>query len=61
MKEPFDAEAHADHMAIVMELTILPEWRPTVIANLAATARAAALVTESPLSAEAEPAPVFEP
>ena len=61
MKQPFDAEAHADHMATVMELTIRPEWRPTVVANLAATARIAELVIAFPLPDEIEPAPVFEP
>ena len=62
MKQPFDAEAHADHMATVMELVILPEWRPAVVAQPRCDRRRiAALVTEFPLSAEIEPAPVFEP
>jgi hypothetical protein len=60
MTAPFDAEAHADHMAKVMALPIDPAWRPTVIATLAATAAIAALVMEFPLDDHVEPAPVFE-
>lgn len=60
MKPPFDAEAHCDHMATVMALDIRPEWRESVIANLAATAAVAALVLAVPLDDHVEPAPVFE-
>jgi hypothetical protein len=58
---PFDAEAHAAHMAKVMGLTVLPEWKPTVVSNLAATAAAAELVLSFPLDDHVEAAPVFEP
>jgi len=58
---PFDAESHADHMAHVMGLRVLPEWRPAVIAHLVATAAAAGRVTSFPLDDHVEPAPVFEP
>ena len=61
MTAPFDAAAHVDHMARVMELAIDPEWRDGVVATLAATARIAALVTEFPLDDRIELAPVFEP
>ena len=57
----FDAEAHVAHMAGVMGLTIRPEWREGVVANMKATARAAGLVTEFRLEEHVEPAPVFEP
>ena len=58
---PFDAESHADHMAKVMELSVLPEWRATVVAHLIATAAAAERVMSFPLDDYVEPAPVFEP
>jgi len=58
---PFDAEAHVDHMAKVLDLPIDPAGRPSVVATLAATARIAALVTEFPLDDHVEPAPVFAP
>lgn len=57
----FDAAAHVAHMATVLELTIEPEWQPTVVANMAATARAAGLVLAFALEEHVEPAPVFEP
>ena len=46
---PFDAEAHVAHMARVMELPIDPEWQPSVVATLAATARIALLVLDRPV------------
>jgi hypothetical protein len=61
MTAPFDAEAHVDHMAKVLDLDIDPAWRPTVVTTLAASARIAALVTAFPLDDHIEPAPVFEP
>jgi hypothetical protein len=61
MTAPFDAEAHAEHMAKVLGLTILPDWKATVVQNLAATAAAAELVLSFPLDDHVEPAPVFEP
>ena len=57
----FDARAHVAHMAKVMDLRIAPDWEETVVANMAATARAAALVLAFPLDDHVEPAPVFEP
>lgn len=57
----FDAELHVAHMAGVMGLTIAPEWQASVVANMQATARAAALVLSFPLEEHIEPAPVFEP
>ncbi|PPE78663.1 DUF4089 domain-containing protein [Kaistia algarum] len=59
--QDFDAEAHVAHMASVMGLEIQPEWRASVVANMAATARAASLVVDFPLEEAIEPAPVFEP
>ncbi|WP_248304465.1 DUF4089 domain-containing protein [Breoghania sp. L-A4] len=58
---PFDAAAHVAHMETVMGLTIEEDWRPSVVANMAATAAAAALVLDFPLDDEIEPAPVFIP
>jgi hypothetical protein len=61
MSKEFDAEAHADHMARLMNLPMLPEWRVTVVAHLVATAAAAERVMSFPLDDHIEPAPVFEP
>ncbi|WP_244635799.1 DUF4089 domain-containing protein [Chthonobacter albigriseus] len=59
-EKTFDAEAHVSHMAEVMGLAIDPAWRPTVVANVATTARMAALVLSFPLSDDIEPAGTFE-
>ena len=61
MSQTFDAEAHVEQMARVMDLHILPEWRATVVAHLVATAAAAERVMSFPLDDHVEPAPVFEP
>jgi hypothetical protein len=61
MTGPFDAETHVDHMAKVMGLTIEPEWRDSVVANVKATEAIAQAVLSFPLSDHDEPAPVFEP
>jgi hypothetical protein len=61
MTEPFDAEAHVDHMAAVMGLAIAPEWRASVVANIKATEAIAKAVLSFSLSDHDEPAPVFEP
>lgn len=60
MSKPFDAGKHVDHMAEVMGLTIAPEWRQSVVDNMAATAAVAELVLAFPLDDHVEPAPVFE-
>ncbi len=57
----FDAAAHVAHMAPVIGLTIDEAWRAGVVANMAATARAAALVAEFALDDHIDPAPRFEP
>jgi hypothetical protein len=59
MTAPFDPEAHVDHMSAVLDLEIAPEWRPGVVASLAATAAAAALVIDFALGDDVAPAPVF--
>ena len=48
-----DAAAHA------LDLTVAPEWRGAVKANLAVTFALAELFADFPLPDEAEPAPVF--
>ena len=48
-----------DASALVLGLTIQPDWRDAVRANLAVTFRMGALVMAFPLPDEAEPAPVF--
>jgi hypothetical protein len=59
--EKFDLEAHAEAMAAALGLTIQPAWKPTVVANLKATAAAAELLLALPLEDHVEPAPVFVP
>jgi hypothetical protein len=53
-------DAYIDAAARVLDLTIEPEWKPSVRANLEVTLRLAAVVSEFALPDEAEPAPVFE-
>jgi hypothetical protein len=64
-KEPpmkdFDAAGHVEHMADLLGLAIDPAWKEGVVANMAATARMAALVAAVPLDETVEPAMVFEP
>ncbi|MDR3375105.1 MAG: DUF4089 domain-containing protein [Ancalomicrobiaceae bacterium] len=60
MTVEFDVEAYVALMAATHGLTILPEWQPGVIANMAAVKRAADLVMGLDLGDHAEPAPVFE-
>ena len=48
-----------DALAIVHGLTIEPEWRPAVLANMSAIAQAARLVMAYPLDDADEAAPVF--
>jgi hypothetical protein len=54
-----DLDAFIDASSVVLGLTIVPEWRAAVRANLAITFRLGAVVEEFELSDEAEPAPVF--
>lgn len=60
MSVPTVVEAWADAMAAVMGLTIEPEWRESVLANLSATAAVAEIVLNAPVEDAVEPAPVFE-
>lgn len=54
-----DLDAFMDASALVLGITIAPEWRDAVRANLDVTFRLGALVMDFPLPDEAEPAPVF--
>jgi Protein of unknown function (DUF4089) len=54
-----ELDAFMDATSIVLGLTIAPEWRDAVRANLAVTFRLGAVVREFELPDEAEPAPVF--
>jgi hypothetical protein len=54
-----ELDAFMDASAVVLGLTIAPEWRDAVRANLAVTFRMGALVGEFDLPDEADPAPVF--
>lgn len=55
----FDPEAIIDALAPLLGLTILPDYRPGVVANLKVTAALAVLVLEHPIGDHAEPAVVF--
>jgi hypothetical protein len=57
----FDAAAHVALMETALGLTIGPDWRPAVIAHLAAIARAGDLVMAFDLPEGVEPAPVYVP
>ena len=57
----FDAAAHVAHMETMLGLTIAPEWRASVVANMRAIAGAADLVMTADLDETIEPALVFEP
>jgi len=59
MSEAFDAEAQVAHMEKLMGLTIEDEWRPIVVAHVAATQKAADLVLGFPLEDDVEIASVF--
>ena len=54
-----DLDAFMDASATVLGLTIEPDWREAVRANLAITFRLGGLVGDFELPDEAEPAPVF--
>jgi hypothetical protein len=54
-----ELDAYIDASAVVLGLTIAPEWRAAVRANLAVTFRMGSLVGAFELPDEAEPAPVF--
>ena len=54
-----ELDAYIDASSVVLGLTIVPEWRAGVRANVAVTFRLGSVVEEFKLPDEAEPAPVF--
>ena len=52
-------DSYIDATAQALGLTVQPEWKPAVRANLEVTFRLAGVVAEQPLPDDAEPAPVF--
>ncbi len=52
---------YVDRVANLIELSIDPEYRPSVVANMTRLAQVAQLVNEFPLPEEIEAATVFEP
>jgi hypothetical protein len=54
-----DLDGLIDASAAVLGLTVEPEWRGSVRANLAVSLRMGAMILDFPLSDDAEPAPVF--
>ena len=59
-KQPDHLDAYIDAAAQALGLTIRPEWKSAVRANLDLTFKLAASVAEKELPDDAEPAPVFE-
>jgi hypothetical protein len=57
----FDPDRHLDAVLPTLGLTLPPEWRPAVVAHLAAIQKAADSVMAVKLGDDVEPAPVFEP
>lgn len=60
MKPSDPLDTFIDSAAQVLGLTIEPDWKPAVRANLEVTFKLAALVGEKELPDDAEPAPVFK-
>ncbi len=56
-----DYKTYVENTALLMGLTLTPEYLPGVVENLARVADVAALVIEFELSEDVEIAPVFEP
>ncbi|MBT9290260.1 DUF4089 domain-containing protein [Hyphomicrobiaceae bacterium 22] len=48
-------------METMLGLTIEEAWRPSVVANMAAIAKAAELALSVDIPEDSEPAPVFRP
>jgi hypothetical protein len=59
MTKPDSLDSYIDAAAQALGLTVEPEWKPAVRANLEVTFRLAGVVAELPLPDDAEPAPVF--
>jgi len=58
-KPPDTLDSYIDTAAHALGLTVQPEWKPAVRANLEITFRLATLVAEKALPDDAEPAPIF--
>ena len=56
-----ELEAWLDAAAVLLGLSIEPEWRDTVRLHLRITSDLAHRLMEFPLPDDAEPAPVFRP
>jgi hypothetical protein len=61
MEKNYNPAEYVEQMSEILDLPIAPEHLPGVIKNFASIAAIAQLVTEFPLPAEIEAAPVFEP
>ena len=60
MNSPDSLEAYITSAAQALALTIEPEWKDAVRANLEVTFRLAAMVDGKALPDDAEPAPIFK-
>ena len=58
-KKPDHLDIYIDAAAQALGLTVAPDWKPAVRANLEVTFKLAALVAEKELPDDAEPAPVY--
>jgi hypothetical protein len=54
-------DAHLDAATALLGLKVEPDWRPSILAHLAATLAAARIVDGFELDDDAEPAPIFLP
>ena len=60
MSNPSDLNSYLGAVAAALAISIQPEWKIEIRANLAVTFRLAALVGEMELPDDAEPASVFK-
>jgi len=60
-QKSLDPAEYVDQMALLINLPLHPEHRRGVIENMERIIAVAKLVTEFPLPAEIEAAPIFEP
>lgn len=61
MEKTLNPAAYVEQMSELLDLPLAPEHHPGVVKNFATISAIAQLVTEFPLPADIEAAPVFEP
>ncbi|NEQ24343.1 MAG: DUF4089 domain-containing protein [Microcoleus sp. SIO2G3] len=61
MEKDIDLAAYIEQMSEILDLPIDPEYRPSVMKNVASICAIATLVTDFPLTEDIEASPVFQP